>query len=151
MNISYQVLILQPWHRNNKKRLVKSPKIHFMDPGIIRTLLQKRGDFSGAEFESAIISEIYKQLKYSEVNASVYHLRTSDGREIDLLIELEEGYIAIEIKSSEKIRATDGRHLRGIEDILDKPILHKLILSRDMEIKEFDSGIKAIPAIQFLF
>lgn len=150
MSISYQTLVLQPWSRNTKKRLVKSPKVHFLDPGVLRAILQKKGELDGHQFESAIVSEIFKQLKTAEIAAQAYHLRTSDGREVDLLLEMEDGYIAIEIKQSNTVRSVDGRHLRGLEDLLDKPILHKYILSNDPIIKDFGDDIKAVPAVQFL-
>ena len=150
MSISYQTLVLQPWSRNTKKRLVKSPKVHFLDPGVLRAILQKKGELDGHQFESAIVSEIFKQLKTAEIETQVYHLRTSDGREIDLLLEMEDGYIAIEIKQSSTIRSVDARHLRGLEDLLDKPILQKYVLSNDLNIKDLGDGIMAIPAVQFL-
>jgi predicted AAA+ superfamily ATPase len=150
MTISYQTLVLQPWSRNSKKKLVKSPKIHFVDPGIFRAILQNRGLMNGNQFESAIAAEIYKQIKTAQIPAQMYHLRTSDGREIDVLIETEKGYIAIEIKQSSKVRAADARHLKKIEEILDKPVLHKFILSNDLEDREFYDYTKAIPAVKFL-
>jgi len=150
MNISYQTLSLQAWNRNAKKRLVKSQKVHYMDVGVMRAILQKRDMLNGHEFESAIVSEIYKQAKSVDAEVSFYHLRTSDGREVDLLIEMEKGYIAIEVKMGEKMRAVDGKHLRGLEAILDKPILHRFVLSNDLSLQELEEGILAVPAVQFL-
>lgn len=150
MNISYQIIVLQPWSRNLKKRLVKSPKVHFTDVGVLRTILQKQGKLSGHEFESFIVSEIYKQLKTVFADAQLYHLRTSDGREIDLLIEIEAGYIAIEIKKAQVVRSKDARHFKNLHDILDKPILHKFVVSNDLNIKDLGNGAMAIPAVKFL-
>jgi len=150
MNISYQIINLQAWSRNSGKRLSKSPKIHYLDVGVMRTLLQKRDMLTGNEFESAIVAEIYKQVRNLNIDANFYHLRTVDGREVDLLIEFESGYIAIEIKQSKKVRSTDGRHLRKLEEILDKPILHKFIVSNDLDNRFFEDGIQAISALQFL-
>lgn len=81
---------------------------------------------------------------------SFYHLRTLDGKEIDLLIETEHGYIAIEIKKSEAVRSVDAKHLKGLEDILDKPILHRFVISNDLNNRDLVDGIIAIPAVQFL-
>lgn len=150
MNISYQLISLQPWARNPRKRLVKSPKLHYLDIGVMRAVLQKQEDLNGHEFESAIVGEIYKQINNSNAALTCYHLRTSDGREVDLLIESEKGYIAIEIKKSSTIRSVDAKHLNGLEDILDKPILHKFILSNDLKIKHFDNNVIALPAAKFL-
>lgn len=150
MSISYQTLMLQPWSRNHKKRLVKSPKVHFLDVGVMRAILQKQGDLTGHEFESAIVAEIFKQLKAVDVGAQVYHLRTSDGREVDLLIETEAGYIAVEIKQSRTVRSVDARHFKDLNDILDKPILHKFIISNDLNSKDLGDGTLGIPAVKFL-
>jgi len=150
LSISYQALVLQPWSRNSKKRLVKSPKLHYLDVGVMRSVLQKQGELTGHEFESAIVSEIYKQFKCLNIEASFYHLRTSDGREIDLLIETERGFIAIEIKNSSRIRSSDARHLKALDDILDKPILNRFLISNDLNTVEMGDGIFAIPAVKFL-
>ena len=150
MGMSYQTLLLQPWSRNHKKRLVKSPKVHYLDVGIMRAVLQKKDSLSGHEFESAIISEIYKQANMVNTDLSFYHFRTVDGREVDLLIETEKGYIAIEIKQSQKVRSVDAKHLRNLEDILDKPILHRFVISNDMNSRELKGNVTAISAVQFL-
>jgi len=150
MNLSYQVLVLNPWSRNKKKRLVKSPKVHIMDVGVMRAILQKRGELTGHEFESAIVTEIYKQIKTANIEAQIYQLRTSDGREVDLLIETEHGYLAIEIKKSSTVRSVDAKHLRNLENILDKPILYKIVLSNDLNQIELGNGIIGIPAVKFL-
>lgn len=150
MNISYQTFVLQPWCRNTEKRLVKSPKVHYMDIGVLRAVLQKRDSLTGHEFETAVISEIYKQAKLAGADLSFYHLRTLDGREVDLLIETENGYIAIEVKQSENVRSVDAKHLRGLENILDKPILKKYVLSNDLSLKDLGDGIVGMSAVQFL-
>jgi predicted AAA+ superfamily ATPase len=150
MSISYQTLVLQPWSRNPNKRLVKSPKVHYLDVGVMRAVLQKNDELNGHEYESAIVSEIYKQAKMTNEEVSFYHLRTVDGREVDLLIETERGYIAIVIKKSETVRSVDAKHLKGLEDILDKPILYRFVISNDLKTRDLDDGISAIPAVQFL-
>ncbi|MEA3444197.1 MAG: DUF4143 domain-containing protein, partial [Bacteroidota bacterium] len=136
--------------RNAMKRLVKAPKVHYLDVGVLRAVLQKSDNLNGHEFESAIVAEIFKQVKVADVEVSFYHLRTSDGREVDLLIETEHGYISIEIKMSEKVRSVDARNLRGLDAILDKPVLHQFVISNDLSISDLGDGIRAIPAVQFL-
>jgi hypothetical protein len=72
-----------------------------------------------------------------------------DGREIDLLIELEHGYIALEIKSSVKVTQSDARHLSHLEDILDKPLLQALLVSNDQRV-QFWETVSAVPAAWLL-
>ena len=149
LELSYQVILLHPWFRNLNKRLTKSPKLHFLDPGIQKTLLFRRGVSTGHEFESAIIAEIYKQIKSFRLNVQLYHLQTFDGREIDLLMEMKDGFVPIEIKTTERVSFADAKHLR-MADMLDKPIIHSLILSNDNQVKRIDKGITALPAAWFL-
>ncbi len=150
MSISYQTLVLPPWSRNARKRLVKSSKVHQLDVGVMRAILQKRDELNGHEFESFVVAEIYKQVKTVGAEVSLYHLRTLDGREVDLLIETEQGYIAIEIKKTSMVRAVDTKHLKGLEDILDKPILHRFVITNDLSNSGFVDGVKAISAVKFL-
>lgn len=145
LELSYQVILLQPWFRNLSKRLSRSPKIHMLDPGIQRVLLNRRGRPTDPEFESAVVAEIHKQIKNSRLPVDCYHLRTVDGREVDLLIETERGFIPVEIKMTDRVSSVDARHLRRLDSILDKPIQGSLVLSNDPHINDLGEGITALP------
>lgn len=148
--LSYQTITLQPWERNPSRRLVKSPKIHYLDNGVLQAVLQKQAMPSGSEFESLVVAEIYKQTKQICSNVSFFHLRTADGKEIDLLLETPEGYYAFEIKLTEHVQNTDARHLRTLQPILDKPLLHSFVLSNDTNTSDMGDNITAIHAAQLL-
>ena len=150
MEISYQSLTLPAWFANPLKKLVKSPKIHFLDNGVLRAVLQKKGVISGNEYESAIVSEIYKQIKTCRLPLTCYHLRTQNGREIDLLLEAEDYFIAIEIKTTENVNHTDARHLIDLQHILNKPLKRSFILSNDVRTQYLTDNITAIHAAAFL-
>lgn len=150
LEISYQTISLPAWTRNEGRRLVKSPKIHYLDNGVLQAVLKKRGAPSGSEFESLVIAEMYKQAKQITVPVSFYHLRTNDGREVDCLVETAEGFYAFEIKMTEHVQRTDARHLAALADILDKPLLHSFVLSNDVTTQQIDERITAVNVIQFL-
>ncbi|MDP6775530.1 MAG: ATP-binding protein [Candidatus Latescibacteria bacterium] len=150
LEISYQIILLQPWFRNLGKRLVKSPRVHFIDPGVQRALLGRRGEPTGEEFESAVVAEVYKQVNNARLPVHCHHLRTVDGREIDLLLECDEGFVPIEIKMAERVAPADARHLRNLDAILDKPVLHALLMSNDPRAQVLDKGITAVPAAWML-
>ncbi len=145
LEISYQIIQLQPWFRNRNKRLSKAAKIHFLDPGVQRALLNRRSRPTGTEFEGAIIVEIFKQARNLRLPVDFHHLRTVDGRKVDLLIETESGYVPIEIKFKEKVSQRDARHLRRLDEILDKPVLQALVLSNDPHIRDLGDGVMGIP------
>jgi predicted AAA+ superfamily ATPase len=146
LELSYQVILLKPYFRNLEKRLSKMPKLHFLDSGVFRSIMNRKGSASGNEFESVVVAEIFKQIKNADLKIEFFHLRTNDGREVDLLLELENGFVAIEIKMSDKVSPVDARHLKGLQDILDKPHLASIVLSMDREIKLLGEKIWALPA-----
>jgi predicted AAA+ superfamily ATPase len=148
--ISYQAILLPAWSQNANKRLAKMPKIHYLDNGIIQAVLQKRNGLTGNEFESLVIAEIYKQIQTIGIHAQLYHLRTHDGKEVDLLIEMPDYYFAFEIKMTDKVTKADAKHLIGLDQILNKPIKMAFILSNDRETKFFDEKIVAMNVTMFL-
>jgi predicted AAA+ superfamily ATPase len=150
MEMSYQVAVLPAWAANPLKRLVKAPKIHFLDQGVLKAILGKTGDPTGREFESAIIAEIYKQIKTFRLPFYCYHFRTQDGREVDLLLEGEEYFIAIEVKMSEHINSSDARGFKDLQEFLPKPLKYCFILSNDPETRYFGEGVIALHAAYFL-
>lgn len=150
LRISYQTIILPSWERNPTKRLVKAPKIHYLDNGVLQAVLQKRGGITGEEFESLVVAELYKQAKNMQANVSFHHLRTHDGKEVDLLVELPAGYFAFEIKRTEHVSQTDARHLLDLDQILDKPLLQGFVLSNDWETHRFSDKVQALNVTMFL-
>ena len=72
------------------------------------------------------------------------------GKEVDLLIEMQDGYYAFEIKMAEHVSATDARHLRNLQEFLDKPLLHSFLLSNDNQTHQFGDSITAVHAAYFL-
>lgn len=109
LEASYIVFLLQPWHNNLNKRIIKSPKIYFYDTGLLCTLLQinskeklKRQVMLGAIFENWCVAEIKKNRTNQGINNGLFYFRDHLGNEIDLIVEKETGPQAIEIKSSGK-------------------------------------------------
>ena len=150
MSISYQSISLQAWYSNPLKKLVKAPRIHLLDIGVLRAILQKKGVLSGGEYESAVVAEIYKQIKTYNLPIRCYHLRTQDGKEIDLLLEAEDHFIAIEVKATENADKNDARSFTGLQEILNKPLKHCFVLSNDYQVKNFGENITAMHTAAFL-
>lgn len=150
LELSYQEIVLPSWSRNESKRLAKAPKLHSMDFGVQQAVLGKHGGMTGHEFESAIVSELFKQAKNMLAEASFYHLRTADGAEVDLIVEVPNGYYAFEVKMTENVSKSDARHLKGLSSILDKKIIASIVLSNDPVTKDLGDGIIAVNAAMFL-
>lgn len=145
LEISYQIHLLPPWFRNAEKRLTKSPKLHFLDNGVRRGILRRTGEVDGHEFEGAVVSEAIKQGALTRTGVEFSHLRTTEGREVDLLLELDRGYIAMECKLGESATESDARHLRNLSQILDKPLLAGIVVSQDNRGRWLTSGPDKAP------
>lgn len=112
LEASFVVYLLRPHHRNFNKRLVKSPKLYFLDTGLLCYLLriQSASDLvshaaRGAIFETRIVSEALKNFYNRGAEPDIYFWRDSAGHEIDLLIDQGAKQIPIEIKSGQTIAA----------------------------------------------
>ncbi len=103
---SYLVTLLPPYHVNFGKRLVKTPKLYFLDAGLMAWLLGIRDPSSlashaarGALFETWVVSELMKWRFNAGRPAELYFWRDNLGHEVDVVLETPEGLQAIEIKS----------------------------------------------------
>ena len=150
LEMSYQTITLQAWEKNVSRRFVKSPKIHYLDYGVLQAVVGKHGTPTGEEFESMVIAELYKQARQTGINTKFYHLRMSSGSEVDCLIEIEKGYYAFEIKQAEHVQDSDARHLKNLSAILDKPLLHGFVLSNDVQTRTIAPDITAVHVAQML-
>lgn len=106
LETSYIVTLLRPHHRNFGKRLVKTPKLYFLDSGLAAWLLGIRDAQTlethaarGALFETWVVSELHKQALHAGQTPALYFWRDNTGNEVDLLIETAAGLQPIEIKS----------------------------------------------------
>lgn len=152
LELSYQVVLLPAFFRNPEKRLAKQPKVVFLDPGVRRGILRKSGALDGLEWESAVIGEVFKQVKTADLPVNLYHLRTLDGREVDLLLESEHGFIAIECKMTANPSGNDFHAMRNLETLLDKPLLAGLVVCNEDAVHRFDADIPlySVPAAWLL-
>jgi len=103
----YLVVILRPWFRNKGKRLVKTPKVYFLDVGLMLHLCGvdqvtalRLGPMAGPAMETFVISEIFKTMSHRGITPQMTFWRTSTGREVDLVIETRGRIIPVEIKAS---------------------------------------------------
>ncbi len=111
LEASYIVFLLPPFYKNIGKRLVKSPKIYFYDTGLVSYLtgvrnaeLYENGPLYGQIFENYIVSEIMKRETHRKEDSELFYYRTSNGVEIDLIIDRKTEQEYIEIKASETYR-----------------------------------------------
>jgi uncharacterized protein len=118
LEASFQIFILRPYFANIGKRLIKAPKIYFVDTGILCYLVGLRdvehaasGPMSGAIFENMVISDLFKIYMHRGEEPALYYWRTTAGAEVDLVIETQDKLIPLEIKQSETPRPEMAKEL----------------------------------------
>lgn len=101
------VTLLYPWSSNTLKRMIKAPKLYFLDTGLCAWLLKwktaetlEAGPAAGAFYETFVISEIYKSFLNAGIEPPLYYYRDKDKREIDLLIHQDGKLYPVEIKKT---------------------------------------------------
>ena len=110
LEASFIIALLRPHHENFGKRLIKSPKLYFLDSGLLCYLLQIQSPKElnhraerGAIFESFVFSELYKNFANRGLQPSLYYWRDSAGHEVDMIVDLGIPRIPIEIKSGQTV------------------------------------------------
>lgn len=107
LEATYQITVLRPYHTNIGKRLVKTPKVFFLDVGTLCYLVGLKdsthaasGPMGGTIFETAVLSEIVRTLTHRGIQPQIYFWRTVGGSEIDFIVNTDHGLIPIEVKLS---------------------------------------------------
>jgi predicted AAA+ superfamily ATPase len=115
------IFLLQPYYKNLGKRIVKSPKLYFLDTGLVSYLsgnttpeIIQNGPMAGALFENFVVAEIYKYFCNRGTKPPLYHLRDSQGVEVDLVIEHKCQYLLLEIKTT---MSPNKNHASGLEKV----------------------------------
>ena len=142
-----QIELLQPFHRNLTSRVIKTPKIYWLDTGIARVMSGIYEKLNPALYETFVVSEIVKWIRTSKRTANYYFYRTRSGLEVDMLLELPHGIIGIEIQSRDMIFAKDITPLKELADTLSLEWLGGFIIYNGSEIKKMaEPNIWALPS-----
>jgi len=148
------VFLLEPYHNNLTKRLVKAPKLYFLDTGLAAYLTQwsspqtiEAGAMSGAFFETWVIAEVIKSYWHTGKSAPIYYYRDTDKKEIDLLIVQDGTICPVEIKKTTAPTKKDVRHFSVLKK-LKTPIGPGAVLCMNHSQMPITETVQALPASQ---
>ncbi len=107
LEASFQVFLLKPYFRNIGKRQIKTPKLYFLDTGLVCYLtgwhnaeVASKGAMAGSLMENYVVSEIIKSYWHRGLDAPLWFWRTKEREEVDLIIEEDGMLFPVEIKLS---------------------------------------------------
>jgi len=149
----FLVYRLPAWHTNRIKRLVKAPKLHLIDSGLLAHLLEADGEpvgsdspVAGALAETFAVMEIVRQAAVAEDPPRLYHLRDREGHEVDLLLEWRGGAVAgVEVKTAATVGSADFRGLKLLRDRLGDRFTFGAVLYAGSDTVPFGDRLAAVP------
>jgi predicted AAA+ superfamily ATPase len=149
----FLIATLPPWFTNALKRIVKTPKLHFLDSGLLAAargltfdrIKADRGAF-GALLESFVFSEVLKLMTASDLRLTPHHFRDRDMREVDIVLERDDGMIAaIEVKASATVKASDFSGLRALAEACGDRFAFGAVLYDSTDVVPFGDRLAAAP------
>lgn len=144
---------LPAWHSNEYKRMVKTPKLHTVDTGLICAvrgfnrdrLLTQPEDF-GLLLETFVYNELRKQASWMDESLNFYHYRDKDKVEVDVVIENASGdCFAIEVKAAATLGAKDFIGLKRFQAVAGNRFKMGILLYDGDHTTAFGDGLYAVP------
>jgi len=145
------VCLIEPWHSNTLTRMIKTPKLFFLDTGLCAYLTRwtsretlEAGAMSGAIFETFVVSEIIKSWYNAGKKPPVFYYRDKEKNEIDLLMEVDGRLHPIEIKKS----ANPGKDAISAFRLLEKagkPVGHGVLVCCSSDYLPLDAKNSVVP------
>lgn len=149
----FLVSALQPWFTNTLKRIIKTPKLHFLDTGLLAVsrgltfdrVKADRGVF-GALLESFVYAEVRKLMTGSDLRLTPYHFRDQKMREVDIVLERDDGMIVgIEVKASATVKSADFGGLRTLAEACKDRFAYGVVLYDSTDLVPFGDKLAAAP------
>jgi predicted AAA+ superfamily ATPase len=117
--------LLSPHHANYSKRIIKSPKLYFLDTGLLCYLLRIREPedilahpLKGAIFETFVLAELYKAFAHRGETSPLYFWRDRTGHEVDIIMDTGKNLIPVEVKSGETVSSSSFEGLRYFKSLV---------------------------------
>lgn len=141
------------WSRNISQRVVSTPKAAMVDSGVAANLLGqdaksllREGSPLGPLLEAFVAMELARQTTWSMERVELFHYRTKDKVEVDLVLETRQGrVVAIDVKASSTVRRDDFRGLRHLADRVGDDFVCGMVLYTGTETLPFGDRMRAVP------
>jgi len=152
LGASYITTLLPPWHRNLGKRLIRTPKLYFLDPAIVCLLTRQpsaeaalAGPLGGPLFEGLVIAEALKLFAAAGAPPGCYFWRSHDGLEVDLVLELGGRVYPVEVKLTATPTARHVDPLLRFRELLGEEAAPGFVVCRTAKPTALPHGVTALP------
>jgi len=145
LETSYQLVRLPAFSVNRTKRLIKTPKAYWCDTGLALRLSGPR-EPHGADLENLILSDLLAWRESQVLDRpEVFYWRTATGEEVDFVVEWRDRLLAVEVKATNRPRASDARHLKTFREEYGERVVGSLLLHDGDATEWLAPGILAAP------
>jgi len=149
----FLIKTIPAWSSNLTRRAIGTAKLAFVDTGVACHLigqdavrLGEPGGAAGPMMENFVVSELARQLTWSQERGTLHHYRTKDGVEVDAVIETPDGrVIGIEVKAGATVRTEDLSGLRSLAGALGERFVAGYVLYTGQQTLPFGDKIRAVP------
>lgn len=148
LEASFIVKRIEPYHRNFGKRLVKTPKLYFLDTGLCAWLLGITSERDlqthyarGALFETWVITEALKWRSVRGNAQPLYFWRDNIGNEVDLLLEQDGGITLVEVKSGQTFQPDWLRSLKTRQRHMDQRTRNAVLYGGGLSASRTDAEL----------
>ena len=149
----FLVATLQPWYTNALKRIAKTPKLLFLDCGLLAaarrlTFARIKADRRqfGALLESYVFSEILKLMTPSDMQLTPHRFRDQQMHEVDIVLDRDDGTIAgIEVNAAATARSSEFAGLRILAETIGERFAYGVVLYDNADIVPFGKKLAAVP------
>lgn len=145
------IKLLEPYYNNITKRIIKTPKLYFLDTGLCSFLTGwsdaktlEAGAMNGAILETYVFAEILKSYWHNGLYPNIYFYRDADQREIDFLIERDGTLFPIEVKKTATPSLTATKSFFVLEKLKKKVGIGTVICLREKDIP-LSKEVMAVP------
>lgn len=149
----FLVSTLQPWYTNALKRVTRTPKLHFLDSGLLASAtglsfdrVKANRERFGALLESFVFAEVLKLMSASDLRLTPYHFRDQQMHEVDIVLERDDGMVVgIEVKSSATVKSSDFAGLRTLAAACGDRFAYGVVLYDSADLVPFGDRLAAVP------
>jgi predicted AAA+ superfamily ATPase len=157
LEASHQVILIAPFYKNKGKRIIKSPRIYFLDTGLLcflNGISSKeqifKGPLAGALLENVVLGEILRGFHNRGEIPRIFWWRTSYGEEVDFILERQGKMIPIEIKMTSRIDKALTKNLQSFCGLFKNEIAKGYLVNLAKQKWKVENNIEMIPLGEFL-
>jgi predicted AAA+ superfamily ATPase len=151
LEASYQIVLLKPYYENLGKRLVKMPKLYFLDPaipayltGLSDTNHAMKGPLGGALFENAVFAELFRGFVHNGEQPRIFFWRTAAGHKVDFILDFGHSLIPIEVKLTATPKPEMAANLEKFSALFEK-VSHSYLICLNQTAQYLTRNVFILP------